>query len=72
MLSTSRPLLGITQNVFKQTSVSESLILHPPQLTNIQAFRQYASAAPTAAFAGQKGPNVSTPCILPEAIDKGI
>ncbi len=41
-------------------------------LTVIQAFRQYASAAPTAAFAGQKGSNVSSLCILSEAADGRI
>ncbi|KAL9712917.1 NAD-dependent isocitrate dehydrogenase [Leucoagaricus gongylophorus] len=41
MLSTSRPLLGLVYNSMKQAS----------------AIRCYASAAPTAAFAGQKGPN---------------
>ena len=47
--------------LFKSVAGSSGCILEYNILTEIfvQPLRSYASAAPTAAFAGQKGPNVS-------------
>jgi hypothetical protein len=54
----SRPLAGIARAPSVRT---QSTVLVDRRTHFFQAFRRYASAAPTAAFAGKKDSKVSAP-----------
>ena len=61
----SRTLTGSARVAVKGPQVSMPELLWVAKGSfGTQAFRRYASAAPTAAFAGQKGANVCLPCPL--------
>lgn len=55
----SRPLTGFAQAALKGRNVSLLLGSRNSVSSAKQPIRQFASASPTAAFAGQKGSNVS-------------
>jgi hypothetical protein len=60
----SQSFAGVARRALSQSQVGVRLSVSRRLLIFPQAVRRYASAAPTAAFAGQKGSNVR-PFIFP-------